>query len=444
MITAAFFVAFWLACSTLAVTRHPIFGLYLYFAATYVHPPSRWWGELLPDLRWSLLAAAVTAAAILIYKDSPPERPPWIANVPAAIFTSYTAWMWIQSLWALDRETHLQGCVQFVKYLLAFWMIYRVVDSKDRVRTLLFLHAAGCGLLGVYARYTERVGGRLDGVGGPGIDDANTLGMYLATGVIACAGLILTQTGWRRYVVFGLLAFTVNGFVLANSRGSLLGLAAGGVVFVLLKAREHGRLFWLLAFLALPAAAVVVDQVFIDRMFSIRSAVEQGEDMDDSARSRLELKKAQVQMFLDHPMGAGFRGTETLSPRYLDRRWLSSDESGNRDDNSARSSHNTFLTTLVEQGLLGALMFCALLGWLVVTCVRIRSWSKSKVDSALTTFAAALCGGLTIVYVAGLATDYLLAEVQFWFFAGLVVVIRLAGSQVKALGPGPAPLGFVR
>ena len=33
-----------------------------------------------------------------------------------------------------------------------------------------------------------------------------------------------------------------------------------------------------------------------------------------------------------------------------------------------------------------------------------------------------LCGALVVVLVAGIATDYLTEEVQFWLFAGLIAV----------------------
>ncbi len=427
MISAAAFFFGALACVILALAREPIYGIYFYLASTFVHPPSRWWGYMLPDLRWSLLSAAITTIAIVVHRDKLGVKPAWSANVPAAIFASFAGYMWLESLWAVDWDTHSIGAIQYIKYLLAFWFVYRLMDTKEHVRNLLLAHAMGCGLLGVFAHFAERIGDRLDGVGGPGMDDANTLGMYLATGVLACAGLILTQKGWRRWAAFACVAFILNGLVLANSRGSLLGLVSGGVVFTFLKAKHHRRLFWILVLLAIPAAIKIVDQAFIDRMFSIGNAVTESEEMDDSARSRYELKKAQIQMFLDHPLGCGYRCTASLSPQYLDRQWLTGDE-----EDAARSSHNTFMSALVEQGVPGAALFLALVGWILLTAWRVSRWSAQQADPDLTTFAASLCGGLAVWLVAGIATDYQMAEVQFWLLAMLVSVIQLkeAAPQV--------------
>ena len=66
MLSAAAFVVFCLFCSAMAFIRHPIFGLYFYLASIYVHPPSRWWGYMLPDLRWALLSAGVTVLAVAL------------------------------------------------------------------------------------------------------------------------------------------------------------------------------------------------------------------------------------------------------------------------------------------------------------------------------------------------------------------------------------------
>ena len=63
MYFAAAFALFALLCTVLAFRRHPIWGLYFYLATTYVYPPGRWWGALLPDLRWALLSAAVMGLA---------------------------------------------------------------------------------------------------------------------------------------------------------------------------------------------------------------------------------------------------------------------------------------------------------------------------------------------------------------------------------------------
>jgi O-antigen ligase len=432
MFLAAAFTFFCLVCTLFAFTRHPIWGLYFYIATTFVYPPGRWWGYLFGDLRWALLSAAITALAVLFHRGKLEAKPIWLGNAPAVILLIYVAWMALQSLWALDLAEHTRGTIEFAKCLFALWLVYRVVDTKDRLRDLMLAHALGCGLLGVFAQLTGRQGGRLDGVGGPNMDDSNTLGMYLATGAIVAIGLVLTQKGWRRYVSLASLIVIVNGFVLANSRGAFLGLVAGCLVLAFSIARRYRWVFLGFAMVGVLGLGLIVDKVFIDRMFTIGDVASQDEDADASARSRLVIANAQLQMFLDHPMGTGWRGTAVLSPKYMEHRWLTGDGS----TEAQRSSHNTFLTALVEQGAPGAMLYACLVLWVVGAAFRIRRLNGPLDDPGLTTLGASLCGALVVVLVAGTSADYLTKEVQFWLYAALVSMFWLSGARREAAPRG--------
>jgi O-antigen ligase len=428
MITALAYLLFCFVCVVLAFARHPIYGLYFYFATIFVYPPSRWWGYVIPDLRWALLSAGVAIAAVIFHRGRLAKKPPWIANGAAVILVMYAAWMWVQSPWALDPGEHFDGSTKFLKFLVAFWLVYRLTDSKEALRDILSAFVTGCVVLGVLAQIAGREGGRLDGVGGPGLDDSNTLGMYLATGVIVALGLFMTCKGWRKWLNLGMLIVILNGFVLANSRGAFLGLVAGGLVVMACKARQHRREFWILTLVAAIGFPLIVDAAFIQRMFTIGDVVRDSEDADMSARSRVEIYEAQLRMAADYPLGTGYRGTVVLSRTYLDRKWLTRNN-GPDDPDAGRSSHNTLMTTLVEQGWPGLAMFLCLLGWIGRAMLRVRRMNGGGVDPEITTLAATCCAGLAVVMVAGTATDYLMVEVQFWLFGCLESALQLGEAN---------------
>jgi hypothetical protein len=433
MLSAALFALFAVGCTVLGFVRHPIYAFYFYLATIYVFPPGRWWGYIFGDIRWALLAAAVTVLAVVVGRNKLAPKPPWISSVPALVMTLYATWMWIQLPWALDTAVHLDASIQFVKYIVAFWFVYRIADSKEHVRDVLFAHMLGCAFLGLLAYSVGRTDGRLDGVGGPGMDDSNTLGMYLATGALTALGLLLTQNGWRRWVTLGAGALIMNGLVLTNTRGAFLGLVGGALLFAVYKARAHRRLFWGVALVSLLGLAVIADRTFIERMASISESTVDSEDVDQSARSRVFIISAQWQMFFQYPMGIGHRGTAVLSPLYLDDRWLTGSE-GDR----ARSSHNTFMTALVEQGIPGGLMFIWLSLWTVYALFRLRSLQAKHGDADLTTLAATAGAVLGSVFIAGNTADFLMAEVQFWVFAVFVTLLQLGQHAVANPGPRKA------
>ena len=67
MLSALLFVGTFALLAALALWRYPVCGVYLYIMIFYVHPPSRWWGQSLPDLRWSMLSAAIALLALIVH-----------------------------------------------------------------------------------------------------------------------------------------------------------------------------------------------------------------------------------------------------------------------------------------------------------------------------------------------------------------------------------------
>lgn len=434
MITALAFTIGFLVLLGMAVARHPIYGLYAYMAAFFIHPPSRWWGELLPDLRWSLLSALVTFVALRLHRTRLEPAKHWLSGGPAALIVAYCGYMWLQCLWALDMDLHLPATIQYTKYLVAYYFFYRVADTTERTTHLAVAYVLGCATLGFMAFFeNDRVGGRLDGVGGPGIGDANTLGMVFATSVAIGSMLVLSLRGRLQWICIGAMPLVLNGLVLTASRGAFLGVAAATLVLVAVKPSQFARVFWGLSLLALALTAVVVDQRFLDRMLTIKEAVD-GE-VDESAQSRLALKEAQLRMFIDYPMGGGHKSTAVLSSRYLDARYLAHSYSG--ESLGIRSSHNTFLTALVEQGVIGAFLFVALIGWWFLATLRLRRLRKRTEFAREVALAGGLLAGIGAVLAAGMFTDYLMAEVQFWMFALVAALLaRLpAGQSARAAIP---------
>lgn len=438
MFTAAAFALFCVVCSILAFQRHPIYGLYFYMATTYVHPPSRWWAYMLPDVRWALVSALITVLAVVAHRGRLSERPNFAANGLIVVLITYVSWMWIQTFWALDQPLHIFGTVLITKYIVAMWFIYRITDTVDNLRNFLFTHSIGCSILGVMARFTEREAGRVEGVGGPGIDDANSLGMFLATGAVVTMGLVLTQKGWRRWLALLLLPLILEGFVVANSRGSFLGLAAGLMVLTVTKAKAYRRVFWGAALAALVFGYIAVDKMFVERMFTIGDVTAQSEEADMSARSRAAIIAAQLEMARDWPLGAGHRGTAPLSPQYLDRKWL---VNNGEDPNAQRSSHNTFLSALVEQGVLGAALFIGIVIWMLGAIIRIRRMDRMGSPPELVTLAATATSAVFVTLVAGVATDYLVSEVWYWMMIGVVSALKIDSTmRARAAPPLPVPV----
>jgi hypothetical protein len=443
-LTGLAFVAAFFGAMGLALFRHPMWGLYGYVAVFYLHPPSRWWGEALPDLRWALLAAAVTLIATLrLPKDT--TRPSWFSTTPAKLLLAYTVWLWIQKLWTLSPSDQSDICILFTKYVVLFYLIYRLVDTPEKVTNFLVAHVVGCAYLGWLA-YNARVTGRLDGVGGPGIDEANALAMQMSTGVAAAAMLILGGKGWVRWVSLAAMPFMLNTMVLAGSRGAFLALLGTGCALWYLKPRKHRGLFYAYALLGAVLLGILANHIFLTRVGTITAVTQEDATVDRSTESRMVLFKAQWEMAKRFPFGTGHRGTAVLSTQYLDPIYLSRKYTRNGVILGQRSSHNTFMTALVEQGVIGAILFLSLWWWVAKALVRLKRTYAANTEQNQTQIAllcAAVGGALAAVFVAGQFVDYLKVEVQFWCIILLACLSNFrAGastSEVAAGVPG-APL----
>ena len=368
-----------------------------------------------------MLAAAVTIVAALRYRPDI-HRASWISNTPAKLLLAYTVWLWIQTLWALDPVQHNEAAWMFTKYVAVSYVVYHLVDTPQKVRSLLLVHLAGCLYLGLVA-YGSNVSGRLDGVGGPGIDDASTLGMQMSTGVVAAAMLMLVERRWW-WAFCGIAAmFATNTLVLTGSRGAFVALVASGLVLAYLHPKSYHKKFLVYASIAVLGFGALASQQFWERMQTLGVVVNQNQELEGSAESRIVMAKAQLEMAKSYPFGNGHRGTEFLSAQYLDPKWLSA--------GGGRSSHNTFLTALVEQGIPGAILYIAFVAWGWRSVRRLKRLSRTGELIELTVYGAAAAAGLTIVLVAGIFEDLLKTEVQIWLAALLCAIFQMSAVAAR-------------
>ena len=412
-LTALAFLMFFFIGLVLAFAIHPRFGLYTYLAVFYLHPPSRWWGEMLPDLRWSLIAAVVTLIA-LVRLPKIVGRPSFFSLPPAWLLIAFTLWVWLQSAWALDPAMHFELSILLTKYVVLFYLMYRLVDSPRMLNSVLFVHVLGCFFLGWLA-YEAPDAGRLEDLGGPGIGDANSLAIHVATGVMAAAVLIMNPgRWWIRLACAFAMPFMLNVIIQSESRSAVLAFLAGALVLWFMKPWAYRRLFYVGTAVGVAVVASLGHEAFWERISTIRTAVETTEEADTSARSRVALIGMQLSVTAEHPFGVGHRGIVVLAPSYLSPEYLARQGS--------RSSHNTYLTVLSEQGVPGAILFGALMLWTLRRIWRMRELRHRPELTRLAGQVAAVAAMLAVAAVGGLGVDYLKAEVQIWALIMLTVL----------------------
>jgi len=402
-----FYLGIFFGGTLLCLFRHPVWGIFTYVLVFYLDAPSRWWSAGLPNLRWSLLIVAITILSTVIYKlrsKDQAQRLSFLGHSPQALFFLYVIWMWLQLFWVISPD-HGEGVVYFTKYLIVMYLAYLLVDTRERVIGFIATHIVGCFYLGLLA-FSSSSGGRLDGVGGAGIDDSNNLGIYVATAAVAVGGMHFVLKGWTRWLLVLPMPFLLNTLVQAGSRGAFLALVGGFGALYLFRPSRTTKQVWVYGILGLFLFGTLASDFFWDRIASIQDAAQQSEEADTSAVSRIVVVKDQWRMALDHPFGAGHKGTAALSYQYIDSQYWALA--------GGRSSHNTLLSALVDQGFLGLLIW-GLLNWKSYQrCRAISRWAANENDDQLRWLSATILSIVVVTWIGGIFAPFLKGEVFVW------------------------------
>jgi len=130
---------------------------------------------------------------------------------------------------------------------------------------------------------------------------------------------------------------------------------------VLLQRRRVPALIGLATVLTLAALFVPIPQAYLDRLETIKTYNEIGED---SAMSRPHFWKVGIQMGLVHPLGVGLRQYEQAYDQF--------DTTYGRYG-SKRAVHSSHVQVFAELGAFGAAVWVALFAYAVIACLRVRA-----------------------------------------------------------------------
>jgi hypothetical protein len=327
----------------------------------------------------------------------------------------FTGWMWLQSLWAVEPVRHFDGAMLFTKYTMLAFLVTRLIDSEAALELFGWVHVCGCFWWGWIA-FRDYTSGRIELDLGAGVNDSNTIGFHLVTG-LAFAGLMLVALPHkRRFFTLAMIPFILNAVILTASRGAVLAMLAAGAGSLFFAPRmRRGVLYACAALGVVLFFRLAGSELFWQRMDTLH--VEKGQEIEASAASRIDIAAANWRMFQDYPLGTGYRGNAYLSPRYLPERFLT---------NGERAAHNTFFAVLVDEGVVGIVLYGGMMLWAFGTVWRLKRLDAAGLPVMLGTFRGAVGAGLVAYLVAGMFTNFMAAEVGIWLVALVSVVDRLS------------------
>jgi O-antigen ligase len=285
------------------------------------------------------IAVGLTMLAIVVHGRVRRWRIFHVAAMLFVIWAGLGAWFFNEG--GIPRKLYT-----FVQLFLVVWMMWELGSTPKRVRGLMAAYVFGCCVPAIATILLFlRAGDTLRRFSAGG-HDPNDLAMTFALALPIAWYLALTTRGpiarwiFRGYLPLGLLATALTG-----SRGGLVASMVALLVIPLTMRLSAGRLVGAAASLCLCGALLVV---YVPTRVMTRLGTTGTEIEDKRFGGRFTLWKAGVHAFGHRPvMGYGVGGfVRSITPELGDR---------------ALVAHNSFLSVLVEEGLIGLWLYLTMI-----------------------------------------------------------------------------------
>jgi len=273
----------------------------------------------------------------------------------------------------------------------------------------------------------EFVHGRLEYTGPADAASSNEFGMLLAAMCPLLLPFLLKGRWYERVFAAAALVLFLHALVMCNSRGALVAFA-GAAVYGLYATRGRMRLIVAGACVVAAAATLyLASEYFVQRMSSLWSTnLSSEEAVNDLSTGRVAIFRYGLAMARDHPFGAGPDGFRALSRFYMPAENLTVHPGALY---GVRAAHNSYLQVLVEQGILGLLVFL----WICVAAFGSlhRAIRTVRETGCADGFLGLTVLGLGMSVVASLVGGVFGAQVYYEFFWWQVALSAVGASIVQ-------------
>ncbi|MDP9223019.1 MAG: O-antigen ligase family protein [Actinomycetota bacterium] len=377
----------------------------------------------------------------MLFRDHP---------VVAFIVVLVAAWAFASSLWAPNPAVAISDAFRFAQEMLLVFAVYSAIESTRHVWWVIWAFIGGAvvsaliGLAGATPRdqYSPLGQSRLGG----GIGDPNELAAFLVPAIVfAMFALAVVRTALARWLLVSSVVVCALALFRTESRGGIV--ASGVVLIVALLLSGPVRLRALVGISATAAFGLLYFTVLAPPQAFARITGFRG----DQGSGRIDIWNVAVQVFRHHPIfGVGAGNFRVVEPLYA---ITDINLRATRHVLGAAVVHNTYLSLLAEVGVIGFLLFAAV----VIAALKMAMQAVREFAAAGNSEMEVLSRGLIIGTVGMLAAFFFLSaqhEKQLPLLLGLLMALlsvarasaitvgpRRDGDSPQALLPGPLARG---
>ncbi len=390
----------------------PFWGLMVFTFVLFVAPQS-----FIPPLGALMPAKLAMAVAIGAYLTSGRQFPvtrivQWAIALAGCAILSIPLGFWPGG--SLDVFFDQLG-----KSLVVFLLIAAVVDTSERMKTLIASMVAWGTFAAVYAIFQYRSGAfdptgrRITGFESPLATNPNDLALTLNILLGLALGLLpIVRRRTRRTLLLGAMAILVAGIVATFSRGGFVTLGVLGLAWTVQAVRTRGvQAIAAIALVGIVLLAAAPTE-YLGRLSTI---LDSEADETGSATERWEVMTTAIAYIAERPFfGFGIGNSRHVTV-----------VRGGPD----REAHNAYLKAGAELGVVGMTVYIALVASAVFAARAVRRHFRRQPDGAEM---SGLASGVELALVA-FAVGALFAPVpyHFYFFypAGLAVALTVMAQR---------------
>lgn len=414
------------------IARAPVVGVY---AIAFFIPLEVF--ARIPDEFFSLykLLGALTLTSTVVHAIA--GEAPKIAARRSALIRWMFLFLFLMAasvLWSIEPALSLQSVRRLVTLAVFFFLVVRLVDTRTKLRALLFVNVAAAVVAGFFAitafvrgdavfdtQSDVTVDGSLRAAGAS--LDANFFAATILAALPVCLLLFREEKrGWVRTALGAAALVIVLGTVFSFSRGGALTLMLiVGLVFLSVVRRLQGRaLLGTLGagLLAVMVGFAVLPASYKERVQSLQSPMEG----DESIRGRWLYVQYGREAVLEAPVGVGAGAFPVAfrKSRYDQMYRYYNLEEGQE---KGRSAHNMYLEVSVETGLLGGILFTGMILFALYESRRTGRHLREKDEPWLMAANESVGMGLAAFAFAGLflSAQY---EKTLWLLLAMVPASR--------------------
>ena len=305
-----------------------------------------------------LIGIVTLGLGVLAVVERGRVRRPALGHIVMALFVLLAV---LSYLWSLYPEGTLIEAFSYVQLLTMVWLIWELSPGVEEQMHLMRAYVFGTFVSGIdtfylFLSHHESVYQRYAGAK----LDANDLGLIMALSIPMSYYLLIQNQGRMVWVYRVHLILAGTTILLTASRGATLATVVALAIVPLTQARLGGRqrvALVLTVILLIGGILFFVPETSWERLATVPTEFEQG-----TFTGRTIIWKAGWEIFRAHPfVGIGANAFRVIVSREL----AEPIRMGEADP--APPAHNTFLSVLVEQGVLGFAVFCGMLGALAVS-----------------------------------------------------------------------------